>query len=198
MGMFFWFKVFYDVWFGDMVDNGLIDYVQVIKQFVVCYLQIDLECVGIYGYLGGGFFFMGVILRFFDFFKVVVLSVGNYDQCSYFFVWGEKYQGFFEMVEDGLDNYQLQVNYLLVVNLKGKLLLIYGMFDDNVYFNGMLLFIDELIKYNKDFDMFVLFNWNYCYVNEFYVICKMWDYFVEYLFGEILLGGYKIEDFLKD
>ena len=163
-------KAFHDVWFGDMADNGLIDHVQVIKQLAARHPQIDLERVGIYGHSGGGFSSTGAILRFPDFFKVAVSSAGNHDQRSYFFAWGEKYQGFLEKADDGTDNYQSQANHLLAANLKGKLLLTYGTLDDNVHPNGTLLLIDELIKHNKDFDMLALPNRNHRYANEPYAI----------------------------
>ncbi|MEM6705207.1 MAG: DPP IV N-terminal domain-containing protein [Acidobacteriota bacterium] len=187
-------KAFHDVWFGDMADNGLIDHVQVIKQLAARTPQIDLDRVGIYGHSGGGFSSTGAILRFPDFFKVAVSSAGNHDQRSYFFGWGEKYQGPLETAEDGSDNYQSQANHLIAKNLKGKLLLTYGTLDDNVHPNGTLLLIDELIKHNKDFDMLALPNRNHRYANEPYSIRRTWDYFVEHLLGQTPPSGYKIED----
>jgi dipeptidyl aminopeptidase/acylaminoacyl peptidase len=176
-------KAFHDRWYGDMGDNGIIDHVVAIKQLAARIPQIDLDRVGIFGHSGGGFSSTDALLRYPDFFKVAVSSAGNHDNRSYFYAWGERYQGQLEKNEDGSDNYDSQANQNLAGELKGKLLLMYGTLDDNVHPNATLLLIDELIESNKDFDLIALPNRNHGYSNEPYVIRRTWDYFVEHLLG---------------
>ena len=73
-------------------------------------------------------------MRYPDFFDVAVSTAGNHDNRSYNIYWGEKYQGL--LVRDsaqGTDNFENQVNKLLVDDLEGKLLLVHGDMDDNVH-----------------------------------------------------------------
>lgn len=183
MGTPFRSKAFHDRWYGDMGDNGIIDHIEAIKQLAGRHPQIDVSRVGIFGHSGGGFSSTDAILRFPDFFKVAVSSAGNHDNRSYFYAWGERYQGQLRRAEDGSDNYESQANQNLAGALQGKLLLMYGTLDDNVHPNATLLVIDELIKLNKDFDLIVLPNRNHGYSSEPYVVRRTWDYFVRHLRG---------------
>jgi dipeptidyl aminopeptidase/acylaminoacyl peptidase len=187
-------KAFHDVWYGDMGDNGLLDHVVAMRQLAGRYPQIDLDRVGIYGHSGGGFSSTGAILRFPDFFKVAVSSAGNHDNRSYYYRWGEKYQGPLVRDEEGGDNFESQANHLLADRLEGKLLLMYGSMDDNVHPNATLLLIDELIEANKDFDLIVLPNRNHGFFYEPYVVRRTWDYFVEHLKGVEPPREYRIRE----
>ena len=59
---------------------------------------------------------------------------------------------------DGTSNYDSQANQNFAKNLKGKLLLAHGSMDNNVPFYSTLLVVNELIKYNKDFDLIIFPN----------------------------------------
>ncbi len=193
MGTPFRSKAFHDRWYGDMGDNGLPDHIAAIKQLAARHPQIDLERVGIYGHSGGGFSSTDAILRYPEFFKVAVSAAGNHDNRSYFYTWGEKYQGQLEDGPSGGDNYDSQANQNLADHLQGKLLLMYGTLDDNVHPNATLLLIDRLIEHNKDFDLLVLPNRNHGYAREPYVIRRRWDYFVEHLLGVEPPKEYRLE-----
>jgi len=177
-------KRFHDGYYGNMGDNGLPDHISALKELAGRYPQMDLGRVGIFGHSGGGFSSTGAILRYPDFYKVAVSGAGNHDNRGYHFPWAEKYHGLLETADDGSDNYDTQANQALAANLKGKLLLHYGTLDDNVHPNMTIRLVEELIKHNKDFDMFVLPNRNHGYANEPYVVRRTWDYFVEHLAGK--------------
>src|SRR3546814_15309533 len=68
----------------------------------------------------------------------------------------ERYHGLLVKKKDGTTNYTGQDNAAHAKNLKGKLLLIHGMMDDNVPPQSTLLVVDALVKANKDFDMLLL------------------------------------------
>ena len=170
---------------GGWEDNGLPDHISAIKELARRYPQMDVDRVGIFGHSGGGFSSTDGILRYPEFFKVAVSGAGNHDQRGYHFPWGEKYHGPLEKNEDGTDNYDSQANQNLAANLEGKLMLSYGTLDDNVHPNMTLRVIEELIKHNKDFDLFVIPNGNHGYgAGRIYSIRRTWDYFVEHLLGE--------------
>jgi dipeptidyl aminopeptidase/acylaminoacyl peptidase len=177
-------KAFHDAYYANMGDNGLADHVTGIRQLAARYPQIDVDRVGIYGHSGGGFSGTDAILRYPDFYKVAVSSAGNHDNRSYDFSWGEKYQGLLKKSATGGDNYDSQANHLLARNLKGKLLLMYGTLDDNVHPNATLMLINELVRYNKNFDLLVMPNRNHGFAGEPYVIRRTWDYFVKNLLNQ--------------
>lgn len=185
-------KAFHDGYYGNMGDNGIPDHISALKELAGRHPQMDLSRVGIFGHSGGGFSSTDAILRHPDFFKVAVSGAGNHDNRGYHFPWGEKYQGLLEENPDGTDNYDSQANQNLAANLEGKLLLHYGTLDDNVHPNMTIRLVDELIKHNKDFDMFVLPNRNHGYANEPYVVRRTWDYFVEHLLGKAPPKEYEI------
>jgi dipeptidyl-peptidase-4 len=176
-------KAFHDAYYGNMGDNGLPDHIAALKQLAGRYPHIDLNRVGIFGHSGGGFSSTDAILRYPDFFKVAVSSAGNHDNRSYDYTWGEKYQGLVKKASAGGDNFDSQANHLLARNLRGKLFLMYGTLDDNVHPNATLLLINELIRYNKNFDLLVMPNRNHGFAGEPYVMRRTWDYFVKHLLG---------------
>ena len=176
-------KAFHDAYYANMGDNGIPDHIAALKQLGARYPQIDLERVGIYGHSGGGFSGTDALLRYPDFFRVAVSSAGNHDNRSYDYSWGEKYQGLVKKNPAGGDNFDSQANHQLARNLKGKLLLMYGTLDDNVHPNATLMLINELIRYNKNFDLLVFPNRNHGFAGEPYAVRRTWDYFVKHLQG---------------
>ena len=186
-------KAFHDAYYAIMGDNGLPDHIAAIKQLAARTPQMDLEHVGIYGHSGGGFASTDAILRYPDFFKVAVSTSGNHDNRTYYYGWGERYQGL--LVRDTLrksDNYENQVNYLLAKNLKGKLFLMHGDMDDNVHPSMTIQVADALIKANKSFDLLIVPNIDHGLTQEPYVIRRSWDFFVRNLRGEEPPAGYEL------
>jgi dipeptidyl aminopeptidase/acylaminoacyl peptidase len=176
-------KSFHDTYYGNMGDNTLPDQITVMKQLARRYPWIDIDRVGIYGHSGGGFASADAILRYPDFFDVAVSSSGNHDNRNYEAPWGEKWQGLLEKNKDGSTNYDNQANQLLAKNLKGKLLIVHGMLDDNVPPYSTLLVVQELIKANKDFDLLLFPNSRHGYRYRDYMTRRRWDYFVTHLLG---------------
>ena len=183
MGSPFRSKAFHDAYFGKMGDHGLPDHVTGMKQLAARHSFIDLDRVGIYGHSGGGFASTGAMFQYPDFFHVAVARAGNHDNRTYQMAWGEKYQGLLERDgENGSDNYENQVNYLLAENLKGKLLLIHGDMDDNVHPAMTMQVVDALIDANKDFDLLIMPDRDHS-LRDPYVKRREWDYFVRHLLG---------------
>lgn len=176
-------KSFHDAYYGNMGDNGLPDQITGVRQLAQRHRWIDLDRVGIYGHSGGGYSSADAILRYPDFFKVAVSQAGNHDNRIYEDDWGEKWQGLLERRPNGTTNYDNQANQLLAKNLKGKLLIAWGTMDDNVPPNNSLVLINELIRYNKDFDVIPFPNRRHGFGSEPYMMRRRWDYFVRHLLG---------------
>src|SRR5690606_39514074 len=81
---------------------------------------------------------------------------GNHDNRSYEDDWAEKWQGLPVVAKDGSSNYDDQANQNHAANLKGHLLLIHGLLNDNFPPQNTLLVLHALIEANKDFDLLLL------------------------------------------
>lgn len=177
-------KAFQDVSYGNMADDTLPDQVAALKQLGERYPWIDTDRAGIWGHSGGGNATAAAMFRYPDVYKVGIAESGNHENLSYEDDWGERYQGLLVRKPDGTSNYTGQDNAPLAKNLKGKLLLIHGMMDDNVPPQSTLLVVDALIKANKDFDLLLLPHARHGYgMDSYYVMRRRWDYFVRNLLG---------------
>ena len=174
---------FHTAYHGDMIDNGLPDQITAMEQLAEEHSFIDIDRAGIYGHSGGGFATAAALLTHPDFFKVGVSGAGNHDNRGYTYYWGEKYQGLLEE-ENGSDNFEQSAIHEYADQLEGKLLITYGTMDTNVHPAMTQLFIDELIRHNKDFDLMVMPNRGHGYASEPYNIRLTWDYFVRHLAGK--------------
>jgi dipeptidyl aminopeptidase/acylaminoacyl peptidase len=158
--------------------GGLADRVSVWRQLATDRPYLDLDRVGIFGHSGGGFATTRALLRFPEFYKVGVASAGNHDQRAYSAGWGEFYLGLLEG-----DTYEDQANPDLAANLTGKLLLIHGALDGNVYLSTTMRLVQALIDADKDFDLLVLPEGTHSdsFARNPYVLRRHWDYFVRHL-----------------
>jgi dipeptidyl aminopeptidase/acylaminoacyl peptidase len=172
-------KSFHDMSYGNMADNTLSDQVGGIKQLAAKYPYMDLDKVGIWGHSGGGFATAGAMFRYPDFFKVGIAESGNHENLNYEDNWGERYNG---LVANS--DYAAQANQSLAKNLKGKLMLVHGLMDNNVPPSNTLLVVEALEKANKDFDLVVFPNSAHGYgAYSPYMMRRRWDYFVKNLMG---------------
>lgn len=171
-------KSFHDMSYGNMAENTLPDQIAAIRQLAAKY-PIDTTKVGIWGHSGGGFATAAAMFRYPDFFKVGISESGNHDNRNYEDDWGERYNGLVENAD-----YEAQANQNYAKNLKGKLMLVHGMMDDNVPPYNTLLVVEALEKANKSFDLVIFPNSAHGY-GEYspYMTRRRWDYFVQHLLG---------------
>ena len=176
-------KSFEDFYYGHMGDNTLPDQVAGMRELAQRYQFIDIDRAGIWGHSGGGFASADAMFRFPDFFKVGWSESGNHDNRVYEDDWGERYQGLL-VRSDGSDNYAAEANQTYAKNLKGKLMLVHGMMDDNVPPYNTTLVADALIKAGKDFDLLMIPFARHGYGPDGnYAMRRRWDYFVKNLLG---------------
>jgi dipeptidyl-peptidase-4 len=161
--------------------GGLIDRIGVWKHLAAERPYLDLTRVGIFGHSGGGYATARALLRFPEFYQVGVANAGNHDQRAYSAGWGEFYIGLLEG-----DIYEDQANPALAANLAGKLLLIHGAMDGNVYLSTTMRLVHALIEADKDFDLLVLPEGTHSdsFARNPYVLRRHWNYFVRHLRDE--------------
>ncbi|MGD9589157.1 MAG: DPP IV N-terminal domain-containing protein [Pyrinomonadaceae bacterium] len=186
-------KSFHDVCYGNMADNTLEDQIAGLRELAQKHPYMDLNRVGMWGHSGGGFATAAAMFRYPDFYKVGVSQSGNHDNRNYEDDWGERYIGLLTKIEGGKDNYEAQANQVYGKDLKGKLLLAHGGMDDNVPPYNSYLVVDALIKANKDFDLVIFPNARHGYGGDnWYMMRRRWDYFVEHLLGAKPPKEYKL------
>jgi len=181
-------KSFHDMSYGNMAENTLPDQIAAIRQLSAKY-PMDTTKVGIWGHSGGGFATAAAMFRYPDFFKVGIAESGNHDNRNYEDDWGERYNG---LVENS--DYEAQANQNYAKNLKGKLMLVHGMMDDNVPPYNTLLVVEALEKANKSFDLVIFPNSAHGYgAYSPYMMRRRWDYFVQNLLGAETPKDYQMQ-----
>lgn len=173
-------KHFQDMSYGDMSVNTLPDQVAGIRQLSERYPYMDTSKVGIWGHSGGGFATAGAMFRYPDFFKVGIAESGNHDNRNYESDWGDRFNGPISNSE-----YAAGANQTYAKNLKGKLMLVAGLMDDNVPPQNTLLVVQALQDANKNFDLVIYPNSHHGYGKySVYQMRLRWDYFVKNLLGK--------------
>ena len=168
-------------------DYGLAYQKASIEQLANIHCFIDINNVGIHGHSGGGFMSTAAILSYPNFFKAAVSCAGNHDNNIYNRWWSETHHGVKEKISAKGDTsfvYQISTNPQIASRLKGHLLLVHGVIDNNVHPGNTTRIGDALIKAGKRFDMLVLTEQRHGFgpMNE-YFYWRMVDYFSEHLKG---------------
>ena len=116
---------------------------------------VDAKRIGIWGWSGGGSMTLNAMLKFPDIYHtgVSVASVPN--QLLYNSFYQER---FMLHPEDNPEGYFNGSPMNFASGLKGNLMIIHGTGDDNCHYQGAELMINELIKHNKKFSMFLYPN----------------------------------------
>ena len=111
---------------------------------------IDTSRVAVWGWSGGGSSTLNLLFQYPDIYKtgIAIAAVGN--QLFYDNIYQERYMG---LPQENLQDFVLGSPVTHAKNLKGNLLYIHGTGDDNVHYDNAEVLINELIKYNKQFQM---------------------------------------------
>jgi dipeptidyl-peptidase-4 len=109
---------------------------------------VDADRVAVWGWSGGGSATLNLMFQHPEIYKtgIAIAAVGNL--MTYDNIYQERYMGLpQENLQDIVDG--SPITY--AKNLKGNLLYIHGTGDDNVHYNNAEMLLNELIKYNKQF-----------------------------------------------
>ncbi len=109
---------------------------------------IDKGRVAVWGWSGGGSSTLHLLFQFPDLFKTGVAIAAISNLLYYDNIYTERYMG---LPQENMQDYikGSAINY--ANGLKGNLLLIHGSGDDNVHYSNAEALVNELIKYNKQF-----------------------------------------------
>ncbi len=111
---------------------------------------VDAARVGITGHSYGGFMAINALLRYPDVFSVGVAGAAPTDWRNYDTIYTERYMRTPEENAEGYDAYSCVRN---AKRLRGKLLILHGMVDDNVHPNNAFQFVHELQSNDIPFSM---------------------------------------------
>ena len=111
---------------------------------------VDKDRIAVWGWSGGGSTTLNLLMQYPEIYQTGISIAAVDNQLNYDNIYQERYMGI--LPEDKhyfVDNSPLAH----AKNLKGNLLLIHGTGDDNVHYNNAEQMINELIKYNKTFQL---------------------------------------------
>ena len=108
----------------------------------------DKDRVAVWGWSGGGSSTLHLLFRYPELFKTGISIAAVADQLFYDNIYQERYMG---LPQDNKDDFIKGSPITYAKNLKGNLLYIHGTGDDNVHFSNAELLVNELVKYNKQF-----------------------------------------------
>jgi dipeptidyl-peptidase-4 len=111
---------------------------------------VDSKRVGILGHSYGGYMAALALLKYPDVFHVACAGGTVTDWRNYDTIYTER---FMRTPQENPEGYDAGSCLKYVSNLKGKLLLLHGMVDDNVHTNNMWQLVDSLHKADKPFEM---------------------------------------------
>lgn len=109
---------------------------------------VDPDRIAVWGWSGGGSATLNLLFQYPEIYKtgIAVAAVGN--QLTYDNIYQERFMGLpQENMKDFVDGSPITH----AKNLKGNLLYIHGTGDDNVHYQNAEMLVNELIKYNKQF-----------------------------------------------
>jgi len=113
---------------------------------------VDTSRVAVWGWSGGGSCTLNLMFQHPEIYKtgIAIAAVGW--QLSYDNIYQERYMGV-PTTDEGRAVFIKGSPVTYAKNLKGNLLYIHGTGDDNVHYRNAELLINELVKYNKQFQL---------------------------------------------
>lgn len=119
-----------------------------VKKILETYSFIDKDRVAVWGWSGGGSSTLNLLFQFPDIFKTGVSIAPVTNLLFYDNIYTERYMG---LPQENMDDFIKGSVITHAKDLQGNLLLIHGSGDDNVHYSNAEVLLNELIKYNKQF-----------------------------------------------
>jgi dipeptidyl-peptidase 4 len=111
---------------------------------------IDKSRVAVWGWSGGGSSTLNLLFRYPDIFQTGIAIAAVANQLNYDNIYQERYMG---LPQENRQDFINGSPVSHVQGLKGNLLYIHGTGDDNVHYSNAEQLINQLVKYNKPFQM---------------------------------------------
>ncbi|MGC1390860.1 MAG: S9 family peptidase [Bacteroidales bacterium] len=109
---------------------------------------IDPDRVAVWGWSGGGSATLNLMFQYPDIYKTGIAIAAVANELTYDNIYQERYMG---LPQENREDFIKGSPITYAKNLKGNLLYIHGTGDDNVHYQNAEMLLNELIKYNKQF-----------------------------------------------
>jgi len=109
---------------------------------------VDSNRVAVWGHSGGGSATLNLMFQYPEIYKTGISLAAVVNQLTYDNIYQERYMG---LPQENLEDFINGSPVTYAKNLVGNLLYIHGTGDDNVHYQNAEILINELVKYNKQF-----------------------------------------------
>jgi len=109
---------------------------------------VDPERIAVWGHSGGGSATLNLMFRYPEIYKTGISISAVTNQLTYDNIYQERFMG---LPQENMEDFINGSPITYAKNLEGNLLYIHGTGDDNVHYQNAELLVNELIKYNKQF-----------------------------------------------
>jgi dipeptidyl-peptidase 4 len=109
---------------------------------------VDSSRIAVWGWSGGGSATLNLMFQHPEIYKTGIAIAAVANELTYDNIYQERYMG---LPQENREDYIKGSPITYAKNLKGNLLYIHGTGDDNVHYQNAEMLLNELIKYNKQF-----------------------------------------------
>jgi dipeptidyl-peptidase-4 len=109
---------------------------------------VDTSRIAVWGWSGGGSATLNLMFQFPGIYKTGIAIAAVANQLTYDNIYQERYMG---LPQENMQDFINGSPVTYAKNLEGNLLYIHGTGDDNVHYQNAEMLLNELIKYNKQF-----------------------------------------------
>jgi dipeptidyl-peptidase 4 len=109
---------------------------------------VDTARVAVWGWSGGASATLNLLFQYPQIYKTGISVAAVANQLTYDNIYQERYMG---LPQENMEDFVKGSPVTYAKNLRGNLLYIHGTGDDNVHYSNAEMLINELIKYNKQF-----------------------------------------------
>jgi dipeptidyl-peptidase-4 len=110
---------------------------------------VDSSRIAVWGWSGGGSATLNLMFQYPEIYKTGIAIAAVADQLTYDNIYQERYMG---LPEENKEDFIKGSPVTYAKNLQGNLLYIHGTGDDNVHYKNAEELINELVKYNRQFE----------------------------------------------
>jgi dipeptidyl-peptidase 4 len=111
---------------------------------------VDTSRIAVWGWSGGGSATLNLMFQYPEIYKTGIAVAAVANQLTYDNIYQERYMG---LPQENMEDFVKGSPITYAKNLKGHLLYIHGTGDDNVHYSNAEMLINELVKYNKQFEL---------------------------------------------
>ena len=111
---------------------------------------LDNERTAVWGWSGGGSMTLNLMFKYPEIYKTGIAVAAVSNQLIYDNIYQERYMG---LPQENREDFINGSPITYAKNLEGNLLIVHGTGDDNVHYQSAEMLINELIKYNKQFQV---------------------------------------------